>query len=213
MNCDRLARWYRWLEYAVFGRELERRREYFLPTLGETRRALLLGDGDGRFSAALLRRHPLIRLESVDNSAEMLRLARQRVLADGNSGRMTYQLLDAREWQPGGSRYDLIATHFFLDCFTTDDLAPLIARVASAATPDARWIVSEFRQPDAGLAAWRAKIWIRGLYWLFGITTSLTVRRLPDYAALLEKHGFRREERNTSQWGLLVSEHWRRGSF
>ena len=209
MNCDPLARWYRWLEYAAFGGELQQRRECFLPMLGGACQALVLGDGDGRFSAALLRAHPGVRLECVDNSREMLRIARQRVPGKSLT-RINLRLLDARKWQPGDSRYDLIVTHFFLDCFTTDELAPLIARIAAAATPDACWIVSEFRQPVRGWAAWRAKVWIAGLYRLFGWTTGLLVRQLPDYTALLEKHGFRREQAVTSEWGLLISECWRR---
>ena len=139
----------------------------------------------------------------------MLRLARQRVPGESLT-RTNLRLLDARDWQPGGQRYDLIVTHFFLDCFTTDELAPLIARIASAATPDACWIVSEFCQPELGWRAWRAKVWIAGLYRLFGWTTGLRVRRLPDYVVLLERHGFRREHAMTSEWGLLVSECWRR---
>src|SRR5262249_34847043 len=43
MNCDRLARAYRWLEYAVFGRALEHRRTAFLGELSEAQRILALG--------------------------------------------------------------------------------------------------------------------------------------------------------------------------
>ena len=45
LNFDRLARPYRWLEYATFGRTLERCRFHFLPALTSARRALVLGDG------------------------------------------------------------------------------------------------------------------------------------------------------------------------
>lgn len=209
MNCDPLARWYRWLEYAALGRELERRREHFLPALGGARNALVLGDGDGRFTAALLRANPLVRVNFVDMSGEMLQLARQRVPAEARE-RVDFQQMDAREWQAGGRRYDLIVAHFFLDCFSAIELAPVVERVAMATTPDARWIVSEFCQPERGLRAWRARIWIAGLYSLFGLTTGLDVRRLPDYAAVLAEHGFCREQVSTAQWGLLTSECWRR---
>ena len=51
MNCDRIAHWYRPLEYLVFGRALEKRRFEYLGQVGEVRNALILGDGDGRFTA------------------------------------------------------------------------------------------------------------------------------------------------------------------
>jgi hypothetical protein len=53
-NFDRIARPYRWLEYLTLGRSLERAREVFLPLLKDRRQALILGDGDGRFTARLL---------------------------------------------------------------------------------------------------------------------------------------------------------------
>src|SRR6185437_1080687 len=54
---DRLARVYRWMEWLSFGPYLSRCRRAFLPQLRDARRALVLGDGDGRFTAALLRRN------------------------------------------------------------------------------------------------------------------------------------------------------------
>ena len=55
MNCDRIARCYRWLEYLFFGRALERRREY-LDEVENARSVLILGD-DGRFTAEFLGRN------------------------------------------------------------------------------------------------------------------------------------------------------------
>ena len=51
MNADRIARSYRWLEYAAFGVALERARFDFLRCAAEARRVLILGEGDGRFLA------------------------------------------------------------------------------------------------------------------------------------------------------------------
>ena len=50
MNCDPIARWYRWLEYGAFGLELEKCRNRFLDALDMPRRVLMAGEGDGRFS-------------------------------------------------------------------------------------------------------------------------------------------------------------------
>ena len=208
MNCDPLARWYRWLEYAGFGRALERRREHFLPDLRDVRRALVLGDGDGRFLAAFLRANPTVEVDAVDNSARMLALAERRV--GGNSARVRFHHADAREWSPPHADYDLIVTHFFLDCFTDAELVPLVARLASGAPDRARWVVSEFRQPAGGFAAWRARCWIGGLYAFFRVMTGLRVRRLPDHGAVLQAHGFERERTVNSDLGLLTSELWRR---
>ena len=209
MNCDPLAPWYRWLEYAGFGRALERRRLAFLDTMSTARRVLVLGDGDGRFLAAFLRANPHAEVDAVDNSAAMLARARQRV-SDADLLRIRFHHADALEWRPPAAGYDLIVTHFFLDCLTDGELRPLATRLAACATPDARWIVSEFRQPARGLAAWHAHLWITGLYAFFGLVTGLRVRRLPDHAAALAAAGFRPERETLARFGLLTSQCWRR---
>jgi len=53
-NFDRVARIYRWAEYAALGPILQRTRTHFLPQLTGCHNALILGDGDGRFLARLL---------------------------------------------------------------------------------------------------------------------------------------------------------------
>ena len=61
---DRLARLYRWMEYLTFGPWLQRCRSAFLGGIANSRRALVLGDGDGRFTARLLADCPAIRIDA-----------------------------------------------------------------------------------------------------------------------------------------------------
>ncbi len=210
MNCDPLARWYRWLEYAGFGHALERTRFAYLDTLGNARRVLVLGDGDGRFLAAFLRANPHAEADYVDSSAAMLELARQRLgAADG--ARVRFHHADARRWQPPAVSYDLIVTHFFLDCFTDGELYRLVTRLTAFTAPGARWIVSEFRHPPiGGPRAWHASLWITGLYAFFRVATGLRVRRLPDHMTVLTGAGFRLEREILARYGLLTAQAWRR---
>jgi ubiquinone/menaquinone biosynthesis C-methylase UbiE len=204
VNCDPIARVYRWFEYAAFGRELERRRFRYLAEVGSTQRALILGDGDGRFLARLLAIAPSAHVVLVDSSQRMLDLARRRA----NSPRVTCQQVDARTLGVLPPHFDLVATHFFFDCFDAKDLAKLIPRIAEAARPDATWLVSEFRQPHRGWRAAWAWIWLRVLYLFFRITTGLHVRKLTDHRPLLEASGFRLEQAEEVWFGLLASEIW-----
>jgi SAM-dependent methyltransferase len=227
MNCDRLARWYRWLEYGAFGRALERRRAAFLPCAQAASRVLLLGDGDGRFAARLLAQSwaKTLHVTSVDASAGMLELAGGRLQngSAGNAGsaRVEWIHADARIWLRECSRdvatglrapVDLIVTHFFLDCFTEQELPALIAAIGAAAATDARWLIAEFRQPPGrDLRAWHAAIWLWLLYAFFRLTTGLTVRRLPDHRPALLANGFRLVASENAHAGLLTSEYWVRG--
>ena len=217
MNCDPLARWYRWLEYAGFGRALERRRREFLPRLVHARKVLVLGEGDGRFLALLLRGSQTAEVDYVDGSAGMLALSRQRAVTAGNGGsgaarRTRFHHDDALRWlqgrPPGG--YDAICTHFFLDCFTPAQLEPLIGEVARHSTEDACWIVSEFRYPEGGLARWGGRALITGLYGFFRVFTGLEVDTLPEHGRLIEQAGFRCARQVVAHGGILESQLWER---
>jgi hypothetical protein len=67
-NFDRIAKPYRWLEYLTFGKALQNVRLHHLPALLHCRNALILGDGDGRFTAALLAANPPITVRAIDTN-------------------------------------------------------------------------------------------------------------------------------------------------
>ena len=202
MNADRIARLYRWIEYATFGRALQRRRLAFLPEVADARRVLVLGDGDGRFLEKLVKQNQRARCDYVDLSGRMLELARERVGTD----LVTYHQADALEIVLPERGYDLIVTHFFLDCFDEAGAARLVDRVTRAACPKARWLVSEFRR------TWWSSPLLAGLYCFFRITTGLKTRRLINHHPLLERLGFRVMHSESAWRGLLASELWARAA-
>jgi SAM-dependent methyltransferase len=197
---DSVARWYRWLEYLGFGRALEHRREAFLSDVADARRVLALGDGDGRALVALRKAMsasatPATHIDYVDISAQMLELARARAGTD----LIAYYCDDALTRPLHEAEYDLIVTHFFLDCFNENCLELLTARVARAAAPRARWIISEFRR-----SGWLVSC----LYLFFRMSAGLRTRRLVDHHPVLTSHGFRLMRSETTWGGLLASELW-----
>lgn len=103
VNFDRVARPYRWLEYMSFGPWLERCRNAQLAQLTAARHALLLGDGDGRFLARLLKANPLLRADVVDSSHSMLCILNRRVRRCGPlvASQICRYHADALEWDPG----------------------------------------------------------------------------------------------------------------
>ena len=190
MNCNRIARWYRWLEYASFGGALRKRREAFLFELGNPQKVLVLGDGDGRFLQVFAALYPQAQVDAVDSSARMIELARNRVPA------ATFHLTDAREFA-FEQEYDVAVAHFFFDCFEQDELRALLGRIRAK-----RWLVSEFRNTP-----WSWPV-LRGLYFFFRLTTGLRVRSLPNHGAVLEGLGFGMEREQVTLGGLLASEMW-----
>lgn len=206
---DRVARIYRPMEYLSFGPLLERCRFCHLPRLQNARRALVLGDGDGRFTARLLAEHPEIRADAVDLSPSMLHLLRKRVTDRGAHGRLTTTCADVRRFTPAASRYDLVIAHFFLDCLTTNEVAQLIARVRPCLAPGAVWVVSEFAIPPRGrVRRWLARALVASLYAAFRMLTGLRVRAIPAWREMLTLAGFTPAASRSWLGGLLVSELW-----
>lgn len=207
-NFDRIAALYRALEYGSFGPFLARCRNAWLAELGDTRQALVYGDGDGRFLARLLRQVPVVQVDSVDFSPAMLRRQQRRVAGLGAAARVRLHCADARAFQPTGDSYDLVVTHFFLDCLTEAELEALLARVVLRLAPNARWLVSEFAIAERGWRRLPMRLVVGSLYRAFRWITGLEVLRLPDYAAALERHGFRLSARRHFLGGLLRAELW-----
>lgn len=192
MNCDFLARWYRWLEYAAFGGALRRRREAFLFELGNPKKVLVLGDGDGRFLQLFMALYPQASVDSVDSSARMIELATARVPS------ATFHLADAREFLFEGE-YDLAVAHFFFDCFEPGELKALLGRIRANT-----WLVSEFRN-----TRWSWPV-VRGLYFFFRLTTGLRITSLPDHWQVLSGLGYSMQKAQPALGGLVVSELWLR---
>jgi ubiquinone/menaquinone biosynthesis C-methylase UbiE len=209
---DRLARLYRWMELLSFGPWLMRCRVAFLPAIAAhgsaMGRALVLGDGDGRFTARLLRACPGIEIDAVDASPAMLAELLRR--AGRHASRVHPHAADARSFAPPHPPYQIIASHFFLDCLTTAEVADLARRLSAVAAPDAVWVVSEFAIPPGIYGRWIARPLVWMLYRAFGQMTGLSLRALPDHAAALAESGFRLSVRRAWLGGLLASELWRR---
>ena len=210
-NFDSLAHLYRWMEYLSFGTMLERCRFHFLSRCGSAGHALILGDGDGRFTARFLAENPDVRVDAVDASAAMLQALRGRVQRLGPQATARLQTLqaDLRAFTPVGS-YDHVVTHFFLDCLSNDELDSLLLRTLPHLTPRATWWVSEFAIPQKGWRRWGAQRLVGFLYFAFRLLTGLRVQQIPDYGAIFLCHGFYRREHACFLGGLLVTELWER---
>ncbi len=140
----------------------------------------------------------------------MLRLLTGRVAKIGAQDRITLHCADARDFTPTGSpcaTYDLVVTHFFLDCLTTAEVQALAASIRNHLRPGARWIVSEFAIPRGPLSI-PATLVVRSLYAAFRFLTRLKARRLPDHASAFRACGLTLVNRRRWLGGLLVSEIW-----
>ncbi len=204
-NFNPIARPYRWLEYLTLGPTLQQTRTHYLPALTQQKSALILGDGDGRFLFQLLSQNPYLQAEVIDTSATMLHLLRHRCAPYAN--RLQTHHVNALTFHPEPTKkYDLVVTHFFIDCLTQTDLETLITQITPHLTPQAIWLISDFRIPPSGPMRPIARAYIRSLYLTFRILTNLRVTALPDHTTPLTQSNFTRIAQQHRLGGLLTTE-------
>jgi len=211
VSFDTVAPWYRTLETIAFGNALQRARVACLGEIGSPRRGLLVGEGNGRFLAALLHQQPLIRIDCVDSSQRMLDLARRRISETNPNqiDRVAFLQRDIASWSPN-DRYDLIVTHFFFDCFEMKEVGNIVAKLAQAAAPKAVWLLADFRIPDGGLAHAHAQAWLSVMYAFFRGVAGIAVHELVDPSPFLRVEGFTVERQHLFRLGMLKSQLWRK---
>jgi ubiquinone/menaquinone biosynthesis C-methylase UbiE len=208
---DNLARHYDWMERLLAGGKLESCRNALwndIPSLGN---ALLVGEGHGKFLAALLERDPCAQVTCVDASAKMLEVARERLLRAALPVKhIQFIHAELPTWNPPRERYDLIATHFFLDCFPRDQLGQVIRSLYKAARLGGYLLMSDFQIPPAGFRRIRAQIihWL--MYRFFRVATNLPASALISPQPFLRQVGFIRVSRAEFDRGLLYAELWKR---
>lgn len=206
MNFNRLAPFYRTLETIAAGGKLQRCRMAFLEEIPAPRSILLAGEGHGRFLRECIRRFPDAEIAVVDSSEGMLKIAKRMIAP----GRVDFIVADLLTWKAPSEKFDLIVTHFFLDCFHAEELAKLIARLGHMAAREANWLLADFQVADGKIAGIRSRAILAMLYTFFRMTCGLTARSLVPPDAEIMKAGFSRHRRITSNWSLLKSEWWRR---
>jgi SAM-dependent methyltransferase len=207
-NFDLIARPYRWMEYLTLGPALQNCRNHFLSQLATRRSALVLGDGDGRFLARLFAATPRLHADAVDTSAAMLHLLTERTQRahPTSATRLHTHHVSALTFTPT-RRYDLVVTHFFLDCLTQPELNALVTHLTPHLEPGSLWLVSDFRIP-AGPLQFSARVMIRMLYLVFRVLTGLHTKRIPDHAATFAASGLALTAQYISLAGLLTTEIW-----
>jgi ubiquinone/menaquinone biosynthesis C-methylase UbiE len=209
MSFDTLAPHYRWMEFILAGEKLQQCRTNFLDAIPVPKNILLLGEGHGRCLVECCRRFPDTHVTCVDVSQRMLtqskkNLARHKL----DKTRTRFIHADILEWIAPRQTYDLIISNFFLDCFPANQLQQIIPRIATAAAPDANWLIADFQVASRGLKRVRSKIILAIMYRFFRVATRLPARKLVAPDLFFHNAGFHLHRRDESDWGLLHSDWW-----
>jgi ubiquinone/menaquinone biosynthesis C-methylase UbiE len=211
MSFDRLAPHYRAMERMLAGPRLQRCRLAWLEKIQQPANILVLGEGHGRFLPELVRRFPDCPITCLDASSAMLMVAQgnlQRLIPQPANIQWVHS--DVMKWTAPPSAYDLVVTHFFLDCFTATELDALVTKISASLKPRAEWLLADFHLPVDGVRRMRAKVILWLMYRFFRVATRLSATELVSPAPWLSAQGFMLKQQKTFEWGLLHSQLWER---
>ena len=141
-------------------------------SLWSARRAVVLGDGDGRFTAELLRVNSQVQIDAVDASPAMLRALLHRARPECRPSLGSLRRRPQLAARKSALRPRRVS---FFPRLPHDrrGSALWLLKLHDAVSPSAMWIVSEFAVPSS----WFGRLVARPLVWLlyraFGLLTGL----------------------------------------
>jgi len=142
----------------------------------------------------------------------MLQLARKRLEREwperAHSVRFLHQ--DITSWIAPEHHYDLLVTHFFLDCFAETQLTAIVSKLARTTTGSGCWLLADFCVPAERVARLPAQVWLAVMYQFFRVTARIDARQLIDPTPFMRGEGFALAGQHSFRKGMLKSEMWRR---
>lgn len=208
---DWLARWYKPLEFMLFGSTLMQARLAGLAWIQShvaPKRVLVLGDGDGRLLERILDVMPSARVTSVDFSSAMIRRQKALVARRKLQHRVTWIHTDALRWKPDACGFDVVVFAFFLDAFTSAELDQHLSGWIDGVRLGGILYYVDFVPADRvrGLFASRiARCRLAMMHVLFRIVTKLPNRQLPPIRDDLRRNVSSIEFEQTFSGGAIES--------
>ncbi|MCH6255820.1 class I SAM-dependent methyltransferase [Puniceicoccaceae bacterium K14] len=180
---DTIAPSYSFFEKFVFGNALQKARSFGLKSINrEITRALLVGDGNGRFAVKLMKAFPNCQVVSVDSSPRMLELSIIRINKEPavNPANFTSITQDIRGIEFPENDFDFIGLHFILDCFSTKDCNALLRSANGWLNPLGFLSYADFEIPPKQPMRFISRSFIAFLYAAFKVTSNTQTRNLPE---------------------------------
>ena len=190
MNFDLIAKHYNWMEKIIFRSDLEKVRSMNLALIKNAKAILLLGDGDGRFLEQVSLMGTDAFIVSVDSSAKMIDLSKRKL--EKSALNVEFNCTKIEDFQPIESfKPDLIIAHFFLDCFTHDEVKLIIDRVSEWAAVNAKFVISDFSlTKKTSFNRIYQKMLTSIMISFFRLFCGISTRFLPDIPKIMTSQGW-----------------------
>ena len=183
MGFDRIATYYDALARLVFGKSLQKAQTCFLNYIPPGSNVLVLGGGTGWWLNEFLRLNPTCKIVYIDESSEMIRLAKKFT---NNDQRIVF-VQGTQDSIPERSKFDVVILFCFLDLFTEKQLPDMFRKIMGSMNSNSHWLVTDFIN-----RSWWHSLLLFVMYRFFKLTTGLKNQRLPDWQEAMHQTGLRK---------------------
>ena len=190
MSFDRVANYYAWMEKIIFGNDLEKIRNVHLKLIDDEESILLLGDGDGRFLKKISETGADGLIVSLDSSSKMIELSRKRL--QNTDLEVQYFCQKIKNFEKFESfKPDLIFAHFFLDCFTEDEVILIIDLLSQWSTKTTKIVVSDFFITKTNsISGTYQKLLTQTMISFFRVFCGISAKKLPNIPKIMNSKGW-----------------------
>ncbi len=195
MQFNFIAKYYTFISRLAFGSALEIAKTSMYRKLPKNAKVLFIGGGSGVSLSYLVKQQPSLNIDYVDESIEMIRLAKSRVAQQGVSF-----ICNAFE-DHMDIGYDVIITEFFFDLFAVSQIEEQIAFIKNKLNKNGVWVDTDFRSSNH----LGNKVVIKLMYLFFRVVSSVKVSSLVDYTSIRKANGFMLSKENVFKSGFITS--------
>lgn len=169
----------------VYGKTLHRAKLALLPQLKSAKSIAILGGGTGKFTWAVARTFPKLKIEFIEPSEAMQAKAKRMLRNHPNviyNATANFTLLN--------KQCDTIITPFFFDQFTEEQILSIVQQIEEDCNTSLKWLVTDFQL----VANTRLFVWNRIRLWatigFFRTITSYSLTKLPQVFSVFENAGY-----------------------
>ena len=208
MTFNRVANSYQWMEKIVFLNDLEKVRNFHVSLVRDAESILLLGDGDGRFLEKISEIGTDAQILSVDSSSEMIRLSQSKIHNTRLDVRHVCQDLQDFEFTKN-FKPDLIFAHFFLDCFTENEVFLIVNRLSKSCPKSTKLVISDFFLPGKGsVSGIYRSILTYIMIRFFRLFCRISAKKLPNIPKIMRSTGWTCTSHKSLKDGFINSWVW-----
>lgn len=169
---------------------IERSKRCQLGSLEAGERALFVGVGGGSDALEAARRG--VRVTAIDLSGAMLARFGERLARSGlEAERIEGDVAGHRPAEP----YDVVVAHYFLNLYSREVAAAMLAKLVSLLRPGGRLLVADFAPAAGGqVGRWLTAAYYRPVNWIAWLLGLCALHPIPDYPVLFAEAGLELRE-------------------